>query len=172
MIARKPRISLFFAFSAILIGTFFSLPAPGEEQEPSGIIRNRVYAKIILPIEDKKNGKQPVETWITKQLTKLGAPHVRAVTDWTPLPETGEDIAHIWDAVVADKQWGCPVIAHPVERMADGKIKIRLTGWAPVPLEQSGMSLQNEIGSRNIAVVDNGVAYVAILVVPVLPGKP
>jgi hypothetical protein len=112
-----------------------------------------------------------VETWISEQLEKLGQKQVRAVTDWVRLPEEGEDVVRVWNGVVDDNRCGCPVAAFPVERMADGTVKVKLRGWAPFPLDQSGMSLPNEIGSRNIAVIALGRSYVAIIVVPGYTGK-
>jgi hypothetical protein len=167
MIARNLLTILSFAFaSALLVTTLGSLAASGEPEETGAVIRNRVYARIILPMKPSRDNRQPVESWITEQLTALGKKDIRAVTDWVCLPEQGEENAHVWDAVVEDKHWGCPVVAHPVERLKNGTIRVNLTGWAPFPLEQSGMSLPDEIGSRTIAVVDDGKAYVVILVVP------
>ena len=165
MIARHRQNSLLFAVPATLVlATLVSLLAASDEQVNAGaVIQNRVYVKIVLPVEKSEKNTPAVESWISEQLAKK---QVRAVTDWIRLPENTEDRARVWNAVVDGELWGCPVSADPVKRMADGTIKVHLTGWAPVPLDQSGMSLPNEIGSRNVAVVDHGKAFVAMLVVP------
>jgi hypothetical protein len=62
-----------------------------------------------------------------------------------------------------------------VER-ADGRIKVHLDGWAPVPDRGVTVSLTDEPGSRAIAAVERykteqGLPYVAILIGPP-PEKP
>ena len=64
------------------------------------------------------------------------------------------------------KGWGCPVDGKVVERTADGRVEVELSGWSPVEAEVKGQILPDEIGSRRIAVVDSGVAYVALFVGP------
>ncbi|MDB4750018.1 hypothetical protein OAF83_03845, partial [Rubripirellula sp.] len=56
-----------------------------------------------------------------------------------------------------------------VERTQEGKIKVHLSGWSPGGCEIKGQTLAAEIGSRKIAVVDTGVAFIALLVGPVPP---
>ena len=135
--------------------------------------RGSVYAKIVLPMESLDDGTQPiVESWIGKILHKRGRSNVRAVTGWVRLPEKGEKYAHVWNAIVDGKLWGCPVSGRVVERTKDGKVKVELSGWSPGAPEIKGQTLAGEIGARKIAVVDtgegddSGVAYIALLVVP------
>ena len=173
MIARNRLSSLLFALPAVVVlfTSVSSLAAGGEQEKAGPAIQSRVYVKIILPMEKSEKDTPSVESWISEQMAKLGKKQVRAVTDWVRLPENSEASARVWNATLAGERWGCPVSAKPVERASDGTIKVHLAGWAPFPLDQSGMSLVNEIGSRNVAVIDHGRAFVAMVVVPSLSGE-
>ena len=64
----------------------------------------------------------------------------------------------------------CPVGGEIVER-ADGRIKVRVDGWAPIPGFGVTVSLKDEPGSREFAAVeklkdDSGMPYVAVLIGP------
>ena len=48
------------------------------------------------------------------------------------LAEIGEEAADVWSASVDGKSWGCPVDGRVVERTEDGKVKVRLDGWANI----------------------------------------
>ena len=80
----------------------------------------------------------------------------------------GEEAADVWSASVDGKHWGCPVDGRVVERTEDGKLKVKLDGWAPFPTKVKGTTLPAEMGSRRIAVVEDGRAYVALFVGPPL----
>ena len=126
-----------------------------------------VYAKVLLPVQFEGNGSYPVvESWIAKNLRRRGTTELRAVTHWVRLAEKGEQTIPVWNATVDGKGWGCPVDGKVVERTSDGRVKVELSGWSPVGAEVKGQILPDEIGSRRIAVVDSGVAYVALLVGP------
>jgi uncharacterized protein (TIGR03067 family) len=117
------------------------------------------------------DGKHPsVESWIAKKLRKRGKTEYRAVTHWVRLAEKGEESADIWSASVDGQHWGCPVDGRVVER-TDGKVKVRLDGWAPFPTRVRGTTLPAETGSRRIAVVADGIAYVALFVGPPLTAE-
>ena len=138
--------------------------------------RGTVYAKIILPVESRREGSHLiVESWIAKKLLKRGKSDVRAVTHWVRLAEKGEKNTHVWNAIVDGKGWGCPVVGSVVEHNKDGKIKVELSGWSPGVPEIKGQTLAAEIGRRKIAVVDtgegdeSGIAYIALFVGPPLP---
>lgn len=132
----------------------------GESSAP-----NAIYAKVILPMKEPDSGKNPVvESWIAEKLRKRGQTELRAVTPWIRLAEKGEKNAPVWDAVVDGKGWGCPVGGRVKERTGDGKVKVSLPGWAPVALKVKGTTLPAEVGSRGIAEVEDGKAYVALFV--------
>lgn len=131
-----------------------------------------VYVKILLPETQSKIQVAVVEKWIADQLADREPSGVIAVTGWTRLPEQGETNGQVWDAVLGEKTMGCPVHSEAVERDSQGKIRVKLTGWAPIPVEQTGMLISDEIGCHQIAVVDGGAAYVAIIVVPFHPAHP
>ena len=139
-----------------------------------------VYAKIILPMKSG-NGSHPiVESWVAEDISELGEEsELRAVTDWIRLANPEEiDTTSLWDSVVDGTVQGCPVNGHVAELTDDGKLRVELPGWGPVPCEIiKGEKLTAEIGSRGIAVVDrarseNGkeierdYAYVAMFVGP------
>ena len=131
-----------------------------------------VFVKVILPMEEAADRRQPVvEHWVAQRLAKRDVAECRAVTDWVCLAEKREESAAVWNAVVDGKTWGCPVNGRVVERTADGKLKVQLTGWTPVGAEVKGTTFRSETGTRRIAVVnpeanENLRAYIAILVGP------
>ncbi len=146
--------------------------ARGEQAIPVGKSTQSVYAKIVLPMKTPADGKQPlVESWIARKLRKRGKTEYRAVTHWVRLAEIGEEAADVWSASVDGKHWGCPVDGRVVERTEDGKVKVRLDGWAPFPTRVKGTTLPAETGSRRIAVVADGRAYVALFVGPPLTAE-
>ena len=143
--------------------------ARGEQSTPVGKSTPSVYVKIVLPMKASAEGKQPlVESWIARKLRKRRKTEYRAVTQWVRLAEEGEEVAHVWSGTVDGKHWGCPVAGRVVERTEDGKVKVRLAGWAPFPTRVKGTTLPAETGSRRIAVVAAGTAYVALFVGPPL----
>ena len=135
---------------------------------------NQVYVKIILPTDPVARDKDRpvVESWIAEQLKKRGQTKFTAATAWVPLVDQGEKFAlptEVWDAMLDDKRWGCPVAGSIAER-ADGRIKILLRGWGPGGAEVT-VSLKDEPGSREIAAVDEhkteqGLPYAAVLIGP------
>jgi hypothetical protein len=132
--------------------------------------RSSVYAKIVLPMKLPGKGPHPVvESWIAMNLRKRGISEFGAVTHWVRLAGKGEQTTFVWNATVDGKGWGCPVDGKVVERTADGRVKVELSGWSPVGVEIKGRTLPDEIGGRSIAVVDSGVAYVALFVGPPVP---
>jgi len=125
--------------------------------------------KIFLPMKEPAEGTHSVvESWIAKKLRKRGNTELRAVTPWVPLAEEGEKVAPIWNAIVDGKLWGCPVVGRVVDRTADDKVMVQLSGWSPDVAKIERETLPAETGSRRIAVVDDGRAYVALLVAPPL----
>jgi hypothetical protein len=160
---------------AVITGSAASLAvtqfACADDAKPSAT--RPVYAKIILPMRAPAEGTQPVvESWIARNLEKRGHTELRAVTDWVRLAEPGEEIAHVWNATLDGKTWGCPVVGRVLERTADGRVKVLLHGWSPVVPEIRGQNLPDEIGSRRIGVVDTGSgddsgrAWIALFVGP------
>jgi hypothetical protein len=149
--------------------------------EPSSPAPSAVYAKIVLPIghpywsqdeggstKSLEGSRPAVESWIANKAFRLGKTKVRAATQWIRLAEKGEEHVALWAG------WGCPVEGRVVERTADGKIKVELSGWAPVLPKIKGRVLSSEVGSRRVAVVDVGVddgpyAYVGLVVGPPVP---
>ena len=68
-----------------------------------------------------------------------------------------------------DQPWACPVSGQITER-ADGRIKVRLSGWHPGGAEVI-VSLTDEPGSREIAALERykpeqGKPYVAVFIGP------
>ena len=152
---------------AVCCGAFLECEAQAQvAKSASESGETAVYVKIILPMARPKDDHQVVESWIRKELVaaKRGN-EFRAVTNWVRMPEKEYDFAEVWDAVIDKKHWGCPVTATAMLR-AKGKIQVKLTGWTPFSLEQTGMSVADEIGSRSIGIIGQGRAYVAIIVVP------
>ena len=81
----------------------------------------------------------------------------------------------VWDAMLDNKSWGCPVSYRSVKRTKDGKIKIGIHGFSPAEPEIKGQTIDAGIGSMGNAVVDTGAvneystAYIALFVGPALP---
>ena len=82
-----------------------------------------------------------------------------------------------WGGNLGDQQsvYYCPVHGSIPER-ADGRIKVFLDGWAPVPGRGVTVSLKDEPGSRALAAAEEvrtkkGLPYVAVLIGPP-PEKP
>ena len=123
-----------------------------------------IYVKIFVPVKSPASDKEPIESWVQKQLKKRGAKHVQAATHWIKLPDPGENMTQIWNASVDGKFSGCAVDAHPVKQLANGEIKVKLTGWAPVSPRIKSATLLPEPGNRRVVVVDDHWAYFAILV--------
>jgi hypothetical protein len=141
---------------------------------------NQVYVKIIWPTDPATRDKDRpvVESWIAEQLKKRGQAKFTAATAWVPLVVKGEEFefpTRVWNGSLDGKTWGCPVGGQIAER-TDGRIKVRLDGWAPVPGRGVTVSLTDEPGSRTIAAVERikteqGPPYVAVLIGPP-PEKP
>jgi hypothetical protein len=174
------RVLLIKTVKTILASTFLlfsaAIPILSQEERPrtdgspptDKII---VYAKIILPGKAPDEDKQPVESWIALRLQELGEPEIRVVTGWIRLPKGEEHSATIWNGVLDRKWTGCIFYEHVGELVADGKMRVTISGWAPFPPKIRGDSLPAEIGSRQIAVVDTGRAdgvmlYVALMIAP------
>ena len=143
---------------------------PGKDSLPAP--RNNVYVKIILPSTSINTVKPPfVEAWIANKCRKQGGTKVRAVTDWICLGSSAKESTPVWNATLDSQQWGCPVHGK-VERLAHGKIRVQLSGWSPGGAEIENNILSDEIGNRQIAVVDPGcetpdsMAYAALLIAP------
>ena len=129
-----------------------------------------VRSNSALTMKEPAEGEQPlVESWIARELRKRGKTEFRAVTAWVRLAEEGEEITHVWNAMVDGKGWGCPVVGRVIKRTTGGRVTVSLTGWAPVLLKVKGTTLSAETGSRRIAVVDHGKAYAALFVGPQRP---
>jgi hypothetical protein len=149
-------------------------PTPGKDALPKP---NQVYVKIIWPTDPATRDKERpvVESWIAEQLKKRGQANFAAATAWVPLAVKGKRSTPVWNGSFDDKTWVCRVAGRIVER-ADGRIKVRLDGWAPVPEVGVTLSLTDEPGSREIAAVEEakteqGLPYVAVLIGPP-PEKP
>ena len=167
----KP-IFTFLSAGVVALALFVPAQSSFANDQPSSTTY-AVYAKIILPVKPPRDGSHPiVESWISKNLHKRGRSELRAVTQWVRLAEKGEKITRVWNATIDGKGWGCPVAGRIVERTKDGKVKVELLGWSPVGAEIKGQTLEAEIGSRRIAVVDtgegndSGIAYDALYVGP------
>jgi uncharacterized protein (TIGR03067 family) len=151
----------------VILGSGQAPVAWGEQPIPVGKSTQSVYAKIVLPMKTPVDGNPPlVESWIARKLHKRRKTEYRAVTHWIRLAEIGEEAADVWSASVDGKSWGCPVDGRVTERTEDGEVKVRLDGWAPFPTRVKGTILPAETGSRKIAVVADGRAYVALFVGP------
>ncbi|MFO0969551.1 MAG: hypothetical protein U0793_28670 [Gemmataceae bacterium] len=141
---------------------------------------NQVYVKVIWPTDSATRGKeQPVvESWIAEQLKKRGQSKFTAATGWVPLAITGDKFefpTRVWDGGLGGKARACPVSGLIAER-ADGRIKVLLDGWAPVPDRGVTVTLTDEPGNREVAAVERiktkqGLPYVAVLIGPP-PEKP
>jgi hypothetical protein len=168
------RISI--AVAIVLALGLFSVIAqePTPEKKIAVPKSNQVYVKIILPEDPDTRGKDQivVESWIAEHLKNNGQTKFIAVTGWVPVvakAEKKEFATRVWDAVLEEKGWGCPVSGEVSER-ADGRIKVHLYGWSPRYAEIN-VSLMDEPGSREIAPVkrikkEHGHPYVAVLVGP------
>ena len=151
-------------------------PTPKKAAQPES---NQVYVKIIMPTDPAERDKDRpvVESWIAKDLKKLGQAKFTAVTGWVLLDLSPFAATDVWDGKLGDKHH-CPVGADIPER-AEGRIKVLLGGWSPDCAEVTA-SLTDEPGSRAIAAVDQykdqyktyrGMPYVAVLIGPP-PEKP
>ena len=122
--------------------------------------------------DDRDKNRPVVESWIAKDLKKLGQTQFSAVTGWVAVdlcPLSGIPLGDsVWDGKLGDKHY-CPVGADIPER-AKGSIKVLLAGWSPGDAEVT-VSLTDEPGSRAIAGVkaqktEKGMPYVAVLIGP------
>jgi hypothetical protein len=169
-----------FLASIAVVGALAVVPCAVKAQEPTpkkGAVpkSNQVYVKIILPIDPatREKDRPVVESWIAEELKKRGQSKFTAVTGWVPLVVTGEKIefpTSVWSGGLDGKAWACPVSGQIAER-ADGRIKVVLDGWAPIPGVGVTVSLTDEPGGRAIAAVERvkteqGLPYVAVLIGP------
>ncbi len=168
-------ISIFVSTLALAVLVLVLVPAGvalADDQLPSEKVA--LYAKVILPIKPLPNDSGPtVESWISKRLTKLGEPDLRAVTPWVRLAAHDEKSTTVWTAMLDGDLWGCPVKGKVAEHTEDGKVKAELLGWSPGGASIKGQTLASELGSRRVAKVDTGegTAYVALFVGPALVVK-
>jgi hypothetical protein len=139
-----------------------------------------VYVKIILPIDPAARDKDHpvVESWIAVQFKKRGQSKFTAATEWVPLVDERFESTWVWDGNLDGKSLGCPVHGAVNER-ADGRVKVCVDGWAPVPGFGVTVSLRDEPGSREIVAVeklkyDSGSPCVVVLIGPPAekPGAP
>lgn len=125
------------ASSALLFLFAVSALASQEEASPAAarpLISDEGagYAKVILPVKAPAGSDHPaVESWIARKLRKQGATVFTAATGWVRLPEKGEDITAIWDAILNGAPHGCPVYGQVGERTDDDRVSVTLSGWAP-----------------------------------------
>lgn len=162
---------------ALIVSTLILIPYAAEAQERAREKAarqefNQVYVKIIMPTDPADADEDPpvVESWIAKDLKKLGQTKFTAVTGWVPLDLAPFEATHVWDGVLG-KQSFCPVGADIPER-AEGHIKVLLSGWSPGGAFMT-VSLRDEPGSRAIAAVEElkteqGMPYVAVFIGPPL----
>ena len=143
-------------------------PTPKKAAQPKS---NQVYVKIIMPTDpaDRDKDRPVVESWIAKDLKKLGQAKFTAVTGWVPLDLAPFEATDVWDGGKLGDIFYCPVGADIPER-AEGRIKVLLRGWGPGGPDVTA-SLTDEPGSRAIAAVEEhktekGMPYVAVLVGP------
>jgi hypothetical protein len=170
-----------FLASIAVVGALAVVPCAVKAQKPTpkkGPLptSNQVYVKIILPTDPATRDKDRpvVESWIAEQLRKRGQSKFTAATGWVPLAGKWDESTPVWDGRLDDRQCNCPVSGEIPER-ADGRIKVLLDGWAPIPAGVT-VSLNDEPGSRKIAAVgrartEQGLPYVAVLIGPP-PEKP
>ena len=156
--------------------------AAGElaAQEPttSAIKRSRfneVFVKVFVPVTKqtpKQNGPA-VESWIEKELSRMGVADCFAVTNWVPVCDglLADEIVDndVWDGRLKSEYRYCPVGGDIPER-GDGRVKVLLTGWDPGGTAMS-VILPDEPGSRTIGKVDEHSQeqpqpYVAVLIGP------
>ncbi len=158
--------------SALAVGSSAGKAQESPPQKGALPKSNQVYVKIILPTDPATRDKDRpvVESWIAEQLKKRGQSKFTAATAWVPLAVKGDESKRVWNGSLDGKQWACPVAGHIFER-ADGRIKVRLDGWAPFSGVGVTVSLPDEPGSREIAAVERattepGLPYVAVLIGP------
>ncbi len=148
---------------AVAIPVFPAAAANVEETKKNPTKATAVYAKVILPQKQPATGKHPtVESWIRKELAKRGKKQSRAVTSWVRLSEKGDESTAIWDGVLDGKGWGCPADGWIVERDPKKGAKVEFSGFTPFGAEAKGATLNAKTGSRTIAVINDGMAYVAL----------
>ena len=123
-----------------------------------------VFVKVLLPTTaiEKDRGTK-VEGWIAALLRKAELKPSRAMTGWVKLPKGNEEPVDVWSSTNTGH---CPVSGNVPTPTTDGKLKITLPGWAPFPCEIQGAMVPAEIGTRRIAVVEEDLGYIAILVSP------
>jgi hypothetical protein len=148
-------------------------PTPNKGALPKS---NQVYVKVILPIDPatRDRDRPVVEAWIAEQVKKRGQSKFTAATAWVPLSLERFGSTEMWDGGLDGKAWGCPVDGNIYKR-ADGRIKVFLNGPGGAKVI---VSLKDEVGSREIAVVEGAeteqgmpYGYVAVLIGPP-PEKP
>ena len=137
---------------------------------------NQVYVKIMMPTDpaERDEDRPVVESWIAKDLKKLGQAKFTAVTGWVTLDLSPLEATDVWDGGKLGDVLYCPVEADIPER-AEGRIKVLLKGWDPGGAYVT-VSLTDEPGSRAIAAVEKlkteqGMPYAAVLIGPP-PEKP
>ena len=167
--------------ASIVVGALALVPDAMKAQQPTpkkGALANsnQVYVKIIWPTEpaNREKDRPIVESWIAEQLKKRGQTTFTAASAWVPLTDQeeyrGKRFTRVWDGGLDGKACACPVSGQITER-ADGRIKVLLDGWAPVPGYDVTVSLTDEPGSREIAAgeqmkTEQGLPYVAVLIGP------
>jgi hypothetical protein len=162
---------LFLALIAV-VSALAVVPGAGEAQKAKSQPKsNQVYVKVIWPTDraNRDKDRPVVEAWIAEQLKKRGQAKFSAVTAWVPLAVNGDESTSVWNGALQNRNSMCPVSGQIVER-ADGRIKVRLEGWIPVPYGVT-VGLADEPGSREIAEVgriktEQGLPYVAVLIGP------
>ena len=133
-----------------------------NDSDKNQVPSTRVYIKILVPRTAGKKAKNPkVEKWIATGLKSKKITSYREATSWIRLNH--KKFVHVLDGTI-NGQTICPVDGK-VERNK-GKVTVKLPGWAPFAVEKTGMTLDDEFGNRTIGVVGEGMAYVAILIVP------
>lgn len=145
---------------------------------------NQVFVKVIVPVTSRtpKQDGPVVESWVAEQLKQLGAPEYFAVTDWVPVCDALlEDDAidnRVWDGRLDGSHPYCPVGGDVPERK-NGRLLVRVAGWAPVPGYEANITLSDEPGTRAVgpvqillgrerkpAKVEERLPYVAVLIGP------
>ena len=113
--------------------------------------------------EPEKNEHPVVEAWIQDELKKHGKKKFRALSPWVALAEEdAERATDIWNGVLDEGSFGCPVSGQVRKRTLGGKIKIELLGFSPGGSDIKGANLSGRKGSRAVAVVDDGITFIAL----------